>query len=54
MTKVVVQEDENGELFIELSAKDLYQMGWTEETLLEWSLQDDGSLILRKSVDLNS
>jgi hypothetical protein len=49
-----VFEDENGELCIEIPIDlldILNQMGWDEETLLDYRLQDDGSVILKKQND---
>ena len=38
---VEVQEDKDGELFIELPVELLNQMGWAEDTLIEWLIDDD-------------
>lgn len=46
-----VFEDENGEHCIEIPIDLLNQMGWDEETLLDYRLHDDGSVILSKHDD---
>jgi bifunctional DNA-binding transcriptional regulator/antitoxin component of YhaV-PrlF toxin-antitoxin module len=48
MTTVVVQEDENGELYIELPPEILDNLGWNNYDNLEWVIEDDGKIILRK------
>ena len=48
MTTVVVQEDENGELYIELPPDLIEQLGWDENTEVLWVVEDDGKIILRK------
>lgn len=45
---VEVQEDKDGELFIEFPAELLNQMGWHEDTLIEWLIDDDGSVAIRE------
>jgi len=47
MESSTVEEDENGELVITLSEALLSQMGWGEDTLLEWEL-DGNVAILRE------
>jgi len=46
-----VFEDEDGEAYVEIPLDILNQMGWDEETLLDYHLHDDGSVILRKNDD---
>lgn len=42
MTYVMeVQEDSNGEAIVQFPVELLNQMGWTEETLIEWIISDD-------------
>ena len=48
MTKVIVREDENGELYIELPPDLIEQLGWDENTEVLWVVEDDGKIILRK------
>jgi len=49
MKKVIeVQEDNNGELFLEFDPSMLSQMGWHEGDLLEWIDNGDGSFIIQK------
>ena len=38
-----VEENESGDLYITLDPSVLNQLGWTEETLLEWELYDNGT-----------
>lgn len=38
-----VEENESGDLYITLDPSVLNQLGWTEETLLEWELDDNGT-----------
>lgn len=40
-----VEEDENGELVITLSEALLSQMGWSEDTILEWELDGDVAIL---------
>lgn len=51
MTRMTVQEDENGELYIELPDDLLEEMGWDENTELVWTVADDGTIGLRKRTD---
>jgi hypothetical protein len=44
-----VLEDSDGQLCIDISAI-MNQVGWTEETLLEWELTENGA-ILREAED---
>jgi hypothetical protein len=44
-----VLEDSDGQLVIDISAI-MNQVGWTEETLLEWELTENGA-ILREADD---
>ena len=36
-----VQEDDEGKAFVQFPIELLNQMGWTEETLIEWNLSGD-------------
>ena len=36
-----VTEDSNGELILPIPVELLSQMGWTEETILEWEVNGD-------------
>ena len=51
MTKMIVKEDENGELYIELPDELMEEMGWDENTELVWTVYDDGKIGLRKRTD---
>ena len=54
MTKFTIQEDEDGELYIELSDEFMEQMGWDIGTELVWTVNDDGTIELRKTTDDSS
>lgn len=41
----IVEEDEDGELVITLSEALLSQMGWSEDTILEWELDGDVAIL---------
>lgn len=45
--ETVVQEDDNGDLYIELPNELLEELGCTEY-YFEWVIEDDGKIILRK------
>jgi hypothetical protein len=51
VTKFTIQEDENGELYIELPQDLLDEMGWDYSTDLIWTVNDDGTIALRKRTD---
>ena len=36
-----VQEDTNGNAIVQFPVELLNQMGWTEDTLIEWIISDD-------------
>jgi len=36
-----VQEDINGDAIVQFPVELLNQMGWTEDTLIEWIISDD-------------
>jgi len=48
VTKFTIQEDENGELYIELPQDLLDEMGWDYTTDLTWTVNDDGTIGLRE------
>lgn len=52
-TKVEVQEDEDGELFFELDSTMLKQMGWHEGDILEWTLEENGTVYIEKKETSN-
>lgn len=54
MTKTIVKEDENGDLYIDLPDKLMEEMGWDENTELLWTVADDGTIGLRKKIDDSS
>ncbi len=54
MTKFTIQEDENGELYIELPQDLLDEMGWDYTTDLTWTVNDDGTIGLREKTDDSS
>ena len=43
-----VIEDDDGNLCVELPINMLGQMGWDEQSLLEWLIEEDGSVILKE------
>jgi hypothetical protein len=40
-----VQEDTNGDAIVQFPVELLNQMGWTEDTLIEWIINDDVVII---------
>jgi|694.fasta_scaffold00395_7 hypothetical protein len=50
----VVKENEDGELYIELSDELMESMGWDIDTELVWTVYDDGKIGLRKRTDDSS
>jgi hypothetical protein len=54
VTKFTIQEDENGELYIELPQDLLDEMGWDYTTDLTWTVNDDGTIGLREKTDDSS
>jgi hypothetical protein len=48
MTKFVVKETEDGELYIELPYELLKTLRWDEDTELVWSASETGTWILKK------
>ena len=54
ITKLTVQEDEHGELYIDLPANLMEAMGWNEDTELVWTVNNDGTIGLRKRTDDSS
>lgn len=44
---VTLDEDENGDLFMPIPADFLESLGWQEDDLLEWIVEDD-QIVLRK------
>ena len=54
MTKMIVKEDENGELYIELPDQLMEELGWDIDTELVWTVYDDGKIGLRKRLDDSS
>ena len=51
MTKITVQEDENGELYIELPDTLMEERGWNIGDELVWTVNDDGTIGIRKRTD---
>jgi hypothetical protein len=50
----VVKENEDDELYIELSDELMESMGWDIDTELVWTVYDDGKIGLRKRTDDSS
>jgi hypothetical protein len=44
----IVEEAPDGELYIELPPQLLASVGWDETTTLEWSITDEGTILLKK------
>ena len=44
---VILDEDENGDLFMPIPADFLDSLGWTEDDVLEWIVEDN-QIVLRK------
>jgi len=51
MTKFTIQEDENGELYIELPDTLMEERGWDIGTELVLTVNDDGTIGIRKMTD---
>jgi hypothetical protein len=49
-----VKEDGDGELYIEMNPQLLKQMGWDDQTLLEWEIIGNMAIIRKKEDDWNS
>ena len=47
---VILDEDENGDLFMPIPADFLTELGWQEDDLLEWIVEND-QIVLRKVED---
>ena len=45
---VELEEDENGELLLPLPLELINQMGWDEETILDWELMENGTIVLKE------
>jgi hypothetical protein len=43
-----VKEDEDGEPYIEFNAALMKQMGWDDQTLLEWEIMGNMAIIRKK------
>jgi hypothetical protein len=52
--KLIVKEDEHGELYIDLPNDLMREMGWDETTELVWTVADNGTIGLRKKIDDSS
>ena len=52
--RVIVKEDEHGELYIDLPNDLMREMGWDETTELVWTVADNGTIGLRKRIDDSS
>jgi hypothetical protein len=54
MTQLIVKMNEWREVYIELPDDLMERMSWNEGTQLEWTIADDGTISLRKSIDDSS
>jgi formylmethanofuran dehydrogenase subunit D len=43
-----VKETADGELYIELTPEELATLGWVEGDTLVWTVNDDGSAVVKK------
>lgn len=50
---IQVQEDKDGELFLQFPQQMIDDLGWSEGDELAWIVHDDGTIILKKKEDLN-
>ncbi len=48
-----IKEDRNGELYVDMNPRLLKQMGWDDQTLLEWEIIGNMAII-RKKEDASS
>lgn len=54
MKQLIVKQDDDGELYIELPPELLDQLGWSIGDDLEWIVEEDGKILLRKRTDDSS
>ena len=54
MKKFIVKKDDEGELYIELPPEVMDQFGWSIDDDLEWIVEEDGKILLRKRTDDSS
>jgi bifunctional DNA-binding transcriptional regulator/antitoxin component of YhaV-PrlF toxin-antitoxin module len=54
MKKLIVKQDDEGELYIELPPEVLDQLGWSIGDDLVWIVEEDGKILLRKRTDDSS
>ncbi len=54
MKQFIVKQDDDGELYIELPPELLDQLGWSIGDDLEWIVEEDGKILLRKRTDDSS
>lgn len=50
----VVKQDDDGELYIDLPHEVMDQLGWSNYDDLEWIIEDNGKILLRKRKDDSS
>ena len=50
----IVKQDDDGELYIELPPEVMDQLGWSNYDDLEWIVEEDGKILLRKRTDDSS
>jgi len=46
---VQIQEDANGELFIEFPEDLMERLGWQEGDIIDWEIDDQGRIVARKA-----
>jgi bifunctional DNA-binding transcriptional regulator/antitoxin component of YhaV-PrlF toxin-antitoxin module len=54
MKQFIVKQDDDGELYIELPPEVMDQFGWSIDDDLEWIVEEDGKILLRKRTDDSS
>lgn len=50
----IVKQDDDGELYIDLPHEVMDQLGWSNYDDLEWIIEDNGKILLRKRKDDSS
>lgn len=50
----IVKQNDDGELYIELPHEVMDQLGWSNYDNLEWIIEEDGTILLRKRKDDSS
>jgi len=48
---VEIEEDDNGDLIIQIPEEVIETLGWVEDTLLTWDIKGDGIILQRLNGD---